>query len=141
MKKIVVVVISILFAYNLCNAKTHLPDAVTKSFNQKFPNATNVKWDKENDHEFEAGFKWNSEKFSANFNDKGDWLETESTITFNKLPEKVQQSFNAANKGAKVKAVAKIENSKGEIKFEIEIKQKSKTIEKMYSVDGSELKK
>lgn len=127
-------------AYATSFAQSKTPTAVTTAFNQKFPNATKVKWDKENAHEYEASFEWKGEKLSANFSDTGEWLETESPIAFNQLPEKVQSAFNIAHKEATVKAVAKIETSKGITKFEVEFKQGVKTVELFYTADGKEIK-
>ena len=107
---------------------------------QNFLNATNVKWDKENSHEYEASFEWKGEKYSANFSDTGEWLETESICAFNQLPDKVQTAFNASHKGSTIKAVAKIETSKGVTKYEVEIKQGIKTVELFYTADGTEIK-
>jgi uncharacterized protein involved in tellurium resistance len=140
MRKIIFVALAIIFAYSASYAKIQVSATVIKAFEQKFPKATSVKWDKENDHEFEAGFKWNGGKYAANFSDKGEWLETETTIQFNQLPEKVQQAFNKAHKNEKIKAVAKIENSKGEIKYEIELKKGKKPVELFYKPDGTEIK-
>lgn len=116
------------------------PAEVQKSFDLKFPHATAVKWDKENAHEYEASFSWKNEKYSANFSDKGEWLETESATSFNLLPEKVQNTFNASHKGTMVKAAAKIEPSKGAIKYEVEFKQGIKTVEVFYDSDGAIIK-
>lgn len=127
-------------AYATSFAQSKTPMAVTTAFNQKFPNASKVKWDKENAHEYEASFEWKGENFSANFSDTGEWLETESPISKNQLPDKVQSAFNSAHKRAKVKAVAKIETSKGITKFEVEFKQGIKTVELFYSTDGKEIK-
>lgn len=127
-------------AYATSFAQSKTPTAVTTAFNQKFPYATKVKWGKENAYEYEASFEWKGEKLSANFSDTGEWLETESPIAFNQLPEKVQSAFNVAHKGATVKAVAKIETSKGITKFEVEFKQGVKTVELFYTADGKEIK-
>jgi len=140
MRKNILLIIALLLVYSVGFASVKAPVEVTKAFNQKFPNATSVKWVKENEHEYEANFKWNGVKYAANYSDKGEWLETETTIEFNKLPEKVQQAFNTAHKTEKIKAVAKIENSKGEIKYEIELKKGKKTIELFYTADGKEIK-
>ena len=118
----------------------NIPTTVQKAFEQKFPNATGVKWDKENAHEYEASFEWKGEKHSANFSDSGEWLETESSSTFSQLPDQVQTAFNASHKGATIKAVARIETAKGVIKYEIEIKQGGKTVEFFYTADGGETK-
>ena len=119
---------------------TDAPKAVKEAFAKKFPAATNVKWVKENAHEYEAGFKQNGKSFSANYSDKGEWLETESAMEFNLLPKKIQQSFNTSHKGARVKAVAKIETSKGITKYEVEFKNGKKTVEEFYAEDGSTIK-
>ena len=65
-----------------CLSQDKIPTSVMSAFNSKFPNAINVKWDKENEHEYEASFEWESKKLSANYSDTGEWLETESTILF-----------------------------------------------------------
>ncbi len=119
---------------------TDAPKAVKEAFAKKFPSATNIKWDKENAHEYEAEFKQNGKSFSANYSDKGEWLETESTIEFNMLPQKIQQSFNTNHKGAAVKAAAKIETSKGVTKYEVEFKNGKKILEELYTEDGSIIK-
>jgi hypothetical protein len=130
----------IICSYATSFAQSKTPNAVTTAFNQKFPNATNVKWDKENAHEYEASFEWNGEKYSANYSDTGVWLETESPSSFNQLPDKVQAAFNASHNGEIVKAVSKIETSRGEIKYEVEIMKGTKTIELFYLTDGTATK-
>lgn len=140
MKKIFFVAMVLLCAFASCFAQGKTPIAVATAFSQKFPNATNVKWDKENAHEYEASFEWKGVNYSANFSDAGEWLETESPTSFNQLPDKVQASFNTLHKGAMIKAVAKIETSKGTTKYEVEIKQGIKTVEFFYTEDGTEIK-
>lgn len=126
------------FATSFAQSKT--PTAVSIAFNQKFPNATKVKWDKEDAHNYEASFLWKGVNYSANFNDTGEWLETETPITFNLLPEKVQTAFNASHKGVRPKAVAKIETSKQGTSYEVELKQGVKTVEVFYQANGKKTK-
>jgi len=116
-----------------------VPKAVQQAFETRFRNATNITWDRENTHEFEAAFEWNGSKHSATFSDSGEWRETESASTFSRLPPKVQEAYNANHKGSKVKAVAVIETSKGISKYEIEIAKGSKTVELFYDGDGNGL--
>jgi len=139
MKKIIFLTLTLIGAYATSYAKRKVPSDVISAFDKQFPNASNVKWDKENAHEYEASFVWNGEKLSANFYDNGEWLETESPTTFDQLPERVQEAFNASHPGAKIKAIAKIETSKGSIKYEVEIKQGIKTAELFYDVNGNEV--
>lgn len=139
MKKIIFVTLALICA-SLTGFAQKTPALVTTAFSQKFPSATDVKWDKENAHEYEASFVWKGEKYSANFSDTGEWMETESPVTFAQLPEKVQSAFNASHKGAVIKAIAKIETSKGATKYEVEIKQGNKIMERFYDSDGNEIK-
>jgi hypothetical protein len=137
MKKInfIVMVLICTLASSIIKSKT--PMSVTTAFNQKFPNATKVKWGKENAHNYEAEFMWKNIKYSANFSDTGEWLETETPTTLNLLPEKVQVAFNSAHKNIKPKEVAIIETSKRGTIYEIEIAKGVKTIELFYTADGN----
>lgn len=140
MKKTFIVALAILCSYANSFAQSKAPKAVKTAFNLKFTNATKVKWDKENTTEYEASFLWKGVKHSANFGILGDWLETESPITFAKLPLKVQNSFNVEHKNSKIKAIAEIENSKGETVYEIEVKKGLSAIEYFYTSDGKSFK-
>ncbi len=140
MKKIIFVAMVLICAFATSFAQSKTPTAVTTAFNQKFPNATNVKWDKENAHNYEASFVWKGVNYAANFSDTGEWLETETPTTFNQLPEKVQTAFNTSHKGVTPKAVSKIETSKQGTIYEVEIKQGAKTVEVFYKADGTETK-
>lgn len=140
MKKYFFVSLTVIFSYVTTFAQSKTNNAVETAFKAKFPTATKVKWDKENEHEYEASFTENSIKHSANFSDKGEWLETESPIAFEKTPEKVQSAFNLAHKGAKIKAIAKIETSKGETQYEVEVKKGLKTLEYLYNFEGRLIK-
>lgn len=139
MKNLIMVVAVIFLTVTSCISQD-VPQAVTKAFELKYPGATSVKWDKENAHEYEAEFELAGLKYSTNFSDTGEWMETESSVTFNQLPEKVQQTFNTSHKDAKVKAVAKIETSKGITNYEVEIKKCLGTKEFLYTAEGVEIK-
>ena len=137
MKKTMFVALALICAYATSFAQSKTPDAVIKAFKDKFPTATGVKWGKENANEYEAAFMLKGSSYSASFNNTGGWLETESPLTFDQLPDKVQNAFDASHKGATVKAVAKIESAKGKTKYEIEVKQGTKTLELFYNEDGT----
>jgi uncharacterized membrane protein YkoI len=134
MKQIITLVAAMMFS--ITSFAIDVPQAVKDALMKKFPIAGNIKWDKENDHEYEAGFKMDGKNYSANFSDTGEWLETESAIEFNQLPEKAQESYNALHKGLMIKAVAKIETASGATKYEVEYKAGKKTKEVFYNAEG-----
>lgn len=137
--KILIVLLCLLFISTASYAIT-VPPVVKKSFNSKFPDAKSVKWGKENSDEYEASFKLDGKKYTASFNSAGDWMETESPTTFDQLPTSVQNAFNDSYKGEKARLVTRIDDSKGQTKYEIEIKRKKKTIELFFEADGKQIK-
>jgi hypothetical protein len=128
---------TIAFGWSAAVAQQIAPEAVQTAFNSKFPNASKVIWDKENRHIFEAEFMMNGKKHSANFTVEGKWLETESELSFDQLPENVQQSFTATHKNKKVTSVEKTETANGEVLYEIEVKKFIGRGEHVYTSDGT----
>jgi Putative beta-lactamase-inhibitor-like, PepSY-like len=137
MKNIILIVLAIVCCQYISIAQSK---AITIAFQQKFPTATKVKWEKENATEYEANFNMNGLKYSANYSTKGEWLETESPIVFEKLPPKVTEAFQAHHKNQKVKSASLIETSSGTSKYELEYRKGLKMVELFYDENGNELK-
>jgi hypothetical protein len=78
-----------------CAQKTTAPENVVKAFSQKFPDAQSVKWNKENESEWEAEFKMDSEEYSANFSTDSVWMETEYEIEQSAIPANVKQTLDS----------------------------------------------
>jgi hypothetical protein len=78
---------------NSCAQKSDsesVPEKVLSAFNAKFPDAKKVEWEMENDSEWEAEFKWNEKKYSANFSTDGEWRETEYGIKETEIPSNIR---------------------------------------------------
>ncbi|MEO8664889.1 MAG: PepSY-like domain-containing protein [Ignavibacteria bacterium] len=138
MKTIILVALAIFISINV-NAQT-VPATVSEAFNKKFPDAKNVRWNKESSNDYEASFEMNGITSSADFSKKGIWTETETSVSYDQLPQKVQDSFSSNYKGIKPKAEALIETSAGTKKYEIEYKKGSKTKEVFYDEQGNKVK-
>jgi hypothetical protein len=141
MRKIILAIIVIFFASSMAYSQTKVPAKVKAAFEEKFPTATSVVWDKEGKNEYEASFEMNGLKYTASFNKKGVWLETETSMTFSQLPEIIQQAFRTNYSNYEATGAAKIEDSQGEIKYEIEYIKNGKSKEVMFKDDGTEIKK
>ncbi len=113
------------------------PSEVKVAFEHRFANVSDLKWHKENKIEYEASFNMAGAEYSANFDHTGKWLETESAIEFDQLPEDVKSAFNASYIGAKVKESAKIESYDGGTHYEVVFRLGGKTIELFYNPDGT----
>lgn len=117
---------------------TKVPDVVLDAFDKKFPDASEVKWDKPDDHVFVASFILDDLDYQARFTDKGKWQETRIAIEYEKLPEKVQAGFEKNYNPGKIKSVMKSESSSGKIKYVFEVKKLLKSEEVIFSELGKE---
>lgn len=101
--------------------KKATPTSVAKAgFEKKFPGATGVKWEKENE-DFEVHFKQAGKELSAVFASNGSWKETEQAIATATLPAAATSYIAKHYAGKKVKESAKIEKADGSINYEAEI--------------------
>ncbi|MEI6263855.1 MAG: PepSY-like domain-containing protein [Sphingobacteriia bacterium] len=130
MKRIFIILFVCIGLLATTNAqKNKVTPAAEKAFTQKFPNAKEVKWEKEGKDEYEASFLMDGKKGSANFSSTGEWMETEMAIPQANAPKAVLDGFNKSFMGATIKEVYKIESKAGKNYFEIEYSLKGKTKE------------
>lgn len=139
-KNIVVLMLAIAASLSAISQPLKVPAAVKTAFNTKFPNATNVKWGKENAKEFEAEFKLNNKPVSANFGLDGSWVETESVIAVSDLPAAVSAAISAKYPGAPITLAEKTEQPGNKILYEVAIKVNGKKKGIELNPDGSFVK-
>jgi hypothetical protein len=131
------------FATIGCSQKVsekELPGAVKTAFTNKFPGASEVKWEKENKKELEANFKMNNADVSANFGLDGTWVETETTIPSSELPAAVTNAVNTKYPGAVYGRTEKIEKPGAKILYEVNLTVNGKKKELELNPDGSTAK-
>ena len=116
------------------------PAAVKVAFTQKFPNVAKVRFDKEGNGEYEAEFKMDGVKMSANFTAEGAWRETESEIAATALPAAVTQAISAKYPKASIVGAAKIETSDKGTRYEADLKTGLKKAEVLFDEAGNEVK-
>ncbi len=108
-------------------AQQSAPDVVTKAFQAKFPHAQNVKWEMEENSEWEAEFKTKGEKLSACFDGSGKWIKTEKEIKNTDLPSDVKNSLDKKLKDYELEEVERLETPDFN-GYEIELEQKETEI-------------
>ena len=121
-------------------AQNELPSEVKSSFDKKFPNATSIKWDKENDSEWEAEFKNEGISYSANFSSDGTWVETEHSAKQKDLPMEITSLLKSDFSEYKIEEIEKFEkpNSSG---YDIEIEKGEEMFELVFDNSGKLLEK
>jgi len=116
------------------------PKTVETAFQQKFPTAQKVKWEKENDAEWEAEFKLDGKEYSANFSIDGTWKETEHEIAKSEIPSAVQNTLNTEFAGYKIEESEISETSEGTA-YEFELEKGKSEMEVTIDANGNVLKK
>ncbi|MAZ28699.1 MAG: hypothetical protein CL868_16680 [Cytophagaceae bacterium] len=122
-------------ASQACNATQgdKVPSNVKQAFAKKFPDAKKVKWDKENDTEWEAEFKMGKVEYSANFLMDGTWKETEHEIKKTEIPEAVLSTLKKEFPDFKIEEAEISETATGS-HYELEIEKGENTLE--VAIDG-----
>lgn len=122
-----VIILAAMFSLTFANAQKVsdkvVPTVVKAALQKSFPNAKEIKWEKENAN-FEAGFKVSEKEYSLLIDASGKVLETEMEIKMEELPAKVKTYLSKNYAGQKIKEVAKITDSKGVVTYEAEVKGK-----------------
>ncbi|SKA10012.1 PepSY-like domain-containing protein [Sediminibacterium ginsengisoli] len=97
------------------------PAAVKAAFVKKYPNATKVKWEKE-DGNYEASFTDKGSSWSVIYNGNGVLQESEQEITPAELPAAVSTYMKEHYKNRAVKGAARITKADGSICYEAAVK-------------------
>lgn len=134
MKKVFLVVSAI--TLTVAAKAVHVPDAIEKAFEQKFPSAKKVKWDKEPDGSYEASFLMQGKEMSATYDASASLLDTETEITVAELPQKVSAAFNSMHPNKKITEAAIIEKANGTIIYEVEAKVNKRSTDFLLTGDG-----
>ena len=139
MKKLIIVAIVAMFSTTALHA-TEVPEVVKKAFQQKFPTAKKVKWEKEKNNDFEASFILNDKEVSAVYSIDGQLKETETVIAVSELPKSVIDALAKKDANAKIEEAEKIERSDNTIIYETEVKINKKKTELLFDSNGNEIK-
>jgi hypothetical protein len=129
-------ILQLLLTAVLAQAQIKAPALVSKAFAKQFPDATNVKWGKENAKEYEADFKLRGGKMSANYDLQGNWKETETEITAEDLLEAVANSIKTKYPTAIISGADKVERPGNKMIYEADIKINGKKKEVELFPDG-----
>lgn len=100
-----------------------IPVSVQSALQKQFPDAKNVKWEKEHGN-YEAGFQSKGTKYSVLVNASGNIMETEVPVDINSFPAQSKQFILKKYPNQKIKETAKITDSKGVVTYEAEVNGK-----------------
>jgi len=136
----ILMVLASTMAFTACGQKSNVPEKVKTAFAEKFPNAKKVSWDKENPKEWEAEFKMNGQKYSANYDNNGNWKETEYKINKSDIPSAVKSTLNKDFSGYKIEVAEISETVDGKV-YEFMIEKDNSDVELAIDSNGKLVKK
>ncbi len=141
MNKIYLVILVSSVGFIGCNRpNTQIPENVLSAFSQKFTAATEIKWSRENEKEWEAEFRMQGKEYSANFDNSGTWMETEYAINEEEIPARVKTTLENEFPGYKIEA-SEISETDGGKMNEFELKKEGALIEVSIDLNGKVVKK
>lgn len=123
MKRYIFLAASIcLFAFNSVAGEIEIPEAIKRSFVQKFPTAHDVKWDGDADTHYEVGFVLDGKDKIAVFLPDGTFKEIETEIKITELPKRVIKSIDRKFPLSKIAFALKIQRSNNTTVYEVEVR-------------------
>lgn len=143
MKNVSVLILGLLcFGILSCQEKkeeknNEVPQAVRLSFQKKYPGEDDPDWKLDDHGYWESHFKQDGEKYRADFNADGTWVETENDIKKKNLPEAIKKVIKEKYPDEEITEVEHVLNAeKGEF-YDVEFKRKGKNMDVMFRKDGS----
>lgn len=116
-----------MFGVSFANAQKvsdkEVPTAVKTTLQKNYPNAKELKWEKENGN-YEAEFEIDETDYSLLIDVSGNILETEIEIKVDALPANAKDYISKNYAGQKIKEATKITDNKSVVTYEAEIKGK-----------------
>jgi hypothetical protein len=144
MKKIIVLLsVCLLFAffgYTQTISAEKVPATVKESFAKKFPAATSVAYNMEMT-DYKVTFKDKAVGMSANFNSKGEWLESQTIMIESDLPKEVLTSVATNFVGYAITEITKIDGPDNVLNYEMHLKKGTVAEKVKFSPKGEILKK
>ena len=109
-------------------SKVQTPDIVKVTFEKKYPEAVEISWNEDRNDMHEAHFRLEGEKYRADFLPDGTWIETEQSLEWEELPDKVQDVFKSKTKcnGDDIIEIEYVDHYEMGLFFDIEYKKKGK---------------
>jgi len=119
--------------------KNKVPEAVVLTFQKKYPGENDPDWEMDEHGYWESHFKIDGEKYRADFNSNGSWVETENDIKSENLPEAILKVIKEKYSDEEITEVEHVTSAKKGEFYDVEFKQKGKNKDVEFREDGIEI--
>lgn len=116
-----------------------LPEVVVDAFKKKYPDAEFDQWeDWEVDKNgfWEVQFKLDGKEFRADYTEEGLWVETERSIEYDELPDKVKRAIKIEFGDDDIEEIEEVDHSSRGRFFDVEFKRPGENQDIEYDLYG-----
>jgi hypothetical protein len=119
--------------------KMKVPQSVEANFMSRYSGENDPDWELDSNGFWEAHFKIDGEKYRADFQSNGLWVETENSIKDSELPEAIKAAIKRDYKDEKITEVERVQHHSKGLFYYVEFKKDGKNKDVEYRVDGTVL--
>lgn len=117
-----VLLLVLAYFFSSCQLSADPPEKVLIAFKAKYPNAEKVTWSVDRNTRHEAGFIQDGSHFRADFEADGTWVETETSVKWDEVPEAAKAAFNKEDKKKDIIEIELVDSKKEGRFYDIEYK-------------------
>jgi hypothetical protein len=119
--------------------KIKVPQSVEANFISKYPGENDPDWELDSNGFWEAHFKIDGERYRADFQSNGLWIETENSIKDSELPEAIKEAIKRDYATEEITEVERVQHHSKGLFYDVEFKKKGKNKDVEYREDGTVL--
>ncbi len=131
------VVLFLMFFVSFVLIAGNAPEAIQKEFDQRFPQAGEVIWERQSTKGWIVEFVWQGQNCTAIYSFANTWVETKTQIQLDELPLPVKETLLSFYPDWKIVLANRIENAKGETLYRTAIQLDAKLQEVVLKEEGT----
>ncbi|WP_089082051.1 PepSY-like domain-containing protein [Roseivirga seohaensis] len=114
-------------------------DEAVETFQRQYPNGKDTDWEEDDKGNLEVNFKLKGEKYRADYDLNGNWIETEKSVKWSDLPSVVQNKIEEEYDKDDITEIEWVDHkTKGKF-YDVEFKRKGKNMDVEYSLSGQKI--
>lgn len=132
--------ILVLFAGTLFG-QFKVPEASKQGFAKKYPKAESAKWKSASDGIYTVDFSDSGQRTSADFDAKGNWVQSEIKMDKSSLPAAVSQTIAKQYSDFEIDWVKQLSSPERPVAYRVALDQEGYTVRINFSPEGKVLEK
>ncbi|MCB0596378.1 MAG: PepSY-like domain-containing protein [Lewinellaceae bacterium] len=118
-----------------------VPEESKKGFAKKYPDAESARWKSAKDGVYSVEFQHDGQKTTADFDSKGNWVQSEIKVGKEDLPAAVKQTIEKQYADFELDWAKKLSTPKMPVIYRVALDQEGYTERVNFSPDGKVLEK